>query len=149
MKRVLIVPLLATLLFGHNELERIEEHLFTKFFMVDFVNSTMKKGGYGAQLKYGNKQGSHNIVFDHKYVHIRTTPKVPKNLLVRKYAVGYQYLSRVRTIVNFLYICDSLVEEADDVRVFGAGVGYKNMELKLYYKKFRRFDSLQADLRWY
>ncbi len=134
--------------FAHNLLEKKEDHIFLKTAYVDFINSKIKKYGYIFHIKYGfilNKH--HNIILDHKEGYIKTV--LNKNLKVKKYALGYQYINRYRLILNFLYVDDNLVEEADNVKVFGGGIGYKNIEIKQYIQKFKHFNVYETDVRYF
>ncbi len=149
MRALFLAVLWVGVLFGHNLLEKVEEHLYHRVFLVDFWGSTMKKGGYGLQFKYGKSIADHNVVVDYKLVHIQTTPKLSRNLLVKKLSGAYQYTKGLRRMIQFLYIRDSLVKEANNVELLGGGVGYKDMEMKFYYKNFPKFSSYQVDFRYF
>ena len=134
---------------AHNEIEETEKHLFINGGYVDFNSSKVKKYGYFNTIKYGFFLGkNHNITFDKKTIYINT--KLPKDLKVNKYSLVYQYIDKpYRLIFNFLYIDDNLVEEADNIKTIGVGLGYKHFEWKGYITKFKNFDTYQLDLKYY
>ncbi len=135
--------------FAHNLLERREEHFYINTGYVDFVNSTIKKYGYTFHLKYGLLlKKRHNIILDHREGFIKTN--LDKNLKIKKYALGYQYIyGKYRFIFNVLYVDDNLVQEADDLKVYGAGIGYENIEIKQYVEDFKHFNVYETDFKYF
>jgi hypothetical protein len=137
------------LAFAHNEIEKTEKHFYIKAGYVDFYSSQIKKFGYFNIFKYGfvvNRK--HNLILDFKNIHINT--KLPKDLNVKKYFLGYQLnYSKFRGIFNFLYVDDNLLEEVDNIKTFGLGIGYKQLEAKGYLTKFKNFDVFQTDFKYF
>ena len=134
---------------AHNEIEKIEKHFYFKIGYLDFHNSTVKKFGYIQNVKVGFLlKNKHNLILDYKQGDIQT--KINRTLHVKKYSLGYQYLfNRNRFILNLLYVDDSLVEDADNLKVYGIGFGHQNLEIRQYFEDFKYFNVYETDFKYF
>ncbi|WP_029521388.1 hypothetical protein [Persephonella sp. IF05-L8] len=144
MKKKILLILIPNIVFAS------ENKLTIGFGYLDFEKSAVKRFGYLTQIGYNTSlDNSHTLLFHYQQADIKTTNRVKENLHIKKYFSGYIFnKNKKKFILSFLYVKDNVLKEASDIKVIGAGLGYKNLIAKQYFEKFKRFNVYQTDLKY-
>lgn len=143
-KKLLLTVLTSNMAFAS------EDRLTIGFGYLDFEKSAVKRFGYITQIGYSrfiNKK--HVITLTYHQTDIKTASKAKENLHVKIYSTGYTYTwNKKKLLFNFLYVKDSLLKDASDIKAIGIGLGYKNITAKQFLEKFKKFNVYQTDLKY-
>ncbi len=116
---------------------------------LSFTDSKQKDDGrrYGVEMDYQNQ--AHHVQVYVEHSNTQTKPTVPKDLLVNKYSVKYQYqLSKGNAVIlSYIGINDNLMDEVDDGKVVGLGYKYKNLHFTQYVSDYKNFNVYQSDVK--
>ena len=143
-KKLLLTVLTSNMAFAS------EDRLTLGFGYFDFERSAVKRFGYITQVGYsGYINRKHIINLNYHQTDIKTASRVKENLHVKKYFAGYGYIhNQKKLLLNFLYVKDTLLKDASDIKAIGIGLGYKNITAKQYLEKFKKFNVYQTDLKY-
>jgi len=114
----------------------------------NFKNSKKKENGqrYGIEIDHQTKK--HHFQFYYEKSDTKTTPIVPKDLEVNKYALKYQYSldNTQKFSLGYIKIYDNLMNEVDGGNVYGIGYDIAHIGLRQYISDYIHFDVYQTDL---
>lgn len=117
---------------------------------IDFENSIQKDDGkrYGVEIDHQNE--AHHIQLYLEHTDTQTKPHIPKDLVVDKVALKYQYrLDKKNTFIfSYIHVDDNLIEAVDDGDIYGFGYKYKSLTLTQYLSDYKDFSVYQTDLKW-
>ncbi len=151
MKKLLLLPLLTSLLFGDTIHSSISTYLETK----DYDSSLQKKDaivyGVGADVHY--KNSAYKVTYEYGRANTKQPP-MTKDLNNQKLFLRYAYKinNDFEINLNYINILHDNIAITDDGKIYGAGFTYKlkkniSANLTQYYSDYDDFDVYQSDLK--
>ena len=150
-------PLLIALLlpcFSYAEKESHHEHIGEthiklNYEVLNFENSKKKDDGkrYGVELDHQNDSHHYRVYYEKSDT--KTSPILPKDLDVKKYALKYAYSLNKKSNLHLSYISidDNLMKETNGGNIYGVGYKHKGISLTQYLSDYDNFDVYQTDLK--
>jgi len=153
MKLTIIFALFTLCVYG--EIDEHHEHLGTmqlklNYEYLDFENSKQKDEGRRFGVEIDHHEEAHHAQLYLEHTDTQTQKHVPKDLLVNKIALKYQYQidKKNSLIFSYIHINDNLMDEVDDGNIYGLGYKYKSLTLTQYLSQYKNFSTYQTDLKW-